>query len=67
MTKADDRQLAENDIPGPGSAPDTIRINALQAMYGEDAFKSPALPYCFGTWMKQEDAKLVQILEFLGS
>ena len=48
-TRADARCLEENDIPGPGSAPATIRVNALQAMYGKDAFKPTALPYCFGT------------------
>ena len=46
-------------IPGPGSAQVVIKINALQAMCGKDAFKPPALPYYFGTRAKQEDIPLV--------
>ena len=35
-------------------------------MYSKDAFKPPALPYCFGTIVKQEDAILFQIQEIVG-
>ena len=35
-------------------------------MYGEDEFKPPALPYCFGTKAKQNDAALVYIQEIAG-
>ena len=35
-------------------------------MCSEDAFKPPALPYCFGTKAKHEDAALVQIQEITG-
>ena len=64
MTRADPWHLS--GISGPNSAPAVIKINALQVMYGEDTFKSPALPYCFGTKVKQEDVALVQIQEILG-
>ena len=43
-----------------------IKINALQVMYSGDALKPPALPYCFGTKVKQEDTALVQIQEITG-
>ena len=58
---ADAQQL--NDIPGPDSAVAVIKINALQAVYGKDTFKPPALAYCFSTKVKQEDIALVQIQE----
>ena len=64
MTRANTWQL--NGIPGPNSAPAVIKINSLQAMYGKDAFKTPVLPYCFGTKVKQEDTPLVQIQEIAG-
>ena len=35
-------------------------------MYGKDAFKPPALSYCFVAKAKQEDAALVQIQEIAG-
>ena len=63
-TRADARHL--QGIPGPNSPLAVMKINVLQAMYGEDAFKPPALPYCFGTKAKQEDAALVQIQEIAG-
>ena len=37
MTRANAQQL--NGIPRPNLAPAVIKINALQAMYGKDAFK----------------------------
>ena len=64
MARADAWQL--NSISVPDSAPVVIKINALQAMCSEDAFKPPALPYCFGTKAKQEDTALVQIQEITG-
>ena len=46
-------------ISGPDSAPAVIKINTLQAMYSEDAFKPTALPYCFSIKANQEDFPLV--------
>ena len=43
-----------------------LSVSALQAMYGEDAFKSPVLPHCFRTHIKQYDPQLVQIQEIAG-
>ena len=66
ITRADARHLGENDTPSLGSVPASIRVNSLHTMYSKDAFKPPALPYCFGTHVKQEDTKLVQIQEVTG-
>ena len=38
-----------------------IKVKSLQAISGEDAFKPPALWYCFSAQEKQEDMLLVQI------
>ena len=51
---------------GPDSAPATIKIKALQAMYVEESFTPPALPYCFGTKAKKQDVPLVHIQEIGG-
>ena len=64
-TRVDAKHLAENDVSDPGSAPATIRVNTLKAMYGEDAFKQ-ALPYCFDTYIKQEDTQFRQNQEEAG-
>ena len=40
-----------------------IKISAVQTMYGENAFKPPALPFCCGTQVKQEDISVIQIQE----
>ena len=58
-TRADVRHLQGNI--GPSSVPAVIKINTLQAMYSEDMFKPPELPYYFITKAKQKDAALVQI------
>ena len=63
MTRADALQLS--GIPGPKSTLAVIKINALQVMYGEDAFEPYALLYCFGTKVKHWDAALVQIQEIV--
>ena len=47
-TTADARCLHENNIPGPGSAPATIRVNTLQAMYGQDASNPQFYPTASG-------------------
>ena len=65
-TRTDARHMAENNLPCPGSAPATIKLIALQTMYGEYAFKPLALPYCFKAQIKQEDAQLVHIQEVAG-
>ena len=53
-------------IPSLYLAPATLKINAMQAMYGEDAFKPSALPYCFGTKVKQQVIPFMQIHEITG-
>ena len=40
-------------VLGLDSAPTNIKINVLQVMYREDAFKSPTSPYCFKTKAKR--------------
>ena len=41
------------------SAPAIIKINALQEIYGEDAFKLTTLPYCCKTKSKQTYVPLI--------
>ena len=50
-TRTEARCLGENNIPGKGSVPANIRVNFLQSMCGEDAYKLAAPPYCFRTQM----------------
>ena len=63
-TRVDTRHL--QDIPGPNPVLAVIKTNALQAMYGQDAFKPPALLYLFGAQVEQEDTALVQMQEIVG-
>ena len=64
ITRVDAGHLS--GIPGTDSALAVIKINALQVMCGEDAFKLLALPYCFGTKVELEDITLEQIQEIAG-
>ena len=53
--------MADNDTLGTDTMLTMIRVNVLQAMFVEDT-----LPYCFGMYIKQEDAQLVQIHKVAG-
>ena len=53
-------------VSGPGSAPATIIIDVLQAIYGKDTLKHPAPPILFGTKAKQKDIPSMQIQEIAG-
>ena len=60
-TRAD--ACCHTGVTGLDSTSARIKTSALQAMYREDACKSHAVPYSFGTKVKQEDIPLIRVQE----